>query len=109
MPRALALLGSGRREGYTATLMLGAVEGMKEVSAVDVEIVYLHDYVLAPCRSCFECIRDPDHFCVREDEMGKRGEGALFRKVRDANGLLLCDPVHLYGPSAQTHLFVERC
>lgn len=109
MPHALALLGSGRRNGYTATLMFHAVEGMEEIAGVDVETVYLHDYALVPCRSCFDCIRDPQHVCVQEDEMGKRGEGILFQKVKNANAILVCDPVHLCGPSAQTHLFVERC
>ena len=109
MSRVLALLGSGRRNGYTATLMIHATEGMREIPDIEVEVVYLHDYALAPCRSCFECIRDPQNFCILEDEMGKRGEGELFQKVKNANAILLCDPVHLCGPSAQTHLFVERC
>lgn len=109
MPCILALLGSGRRDGYTATLMTHAIEGMQEISGVNVETVYLHDYALAPCHSCYECIRDPQHFCIQEDEMGKHGEGMLFQMVKNTNAILLCDPVHLCGPSAQTHLFVERC
>ena len=109
MPGVLVLLGSGRKNGYTATVMNYAVEGMKEIPGVDVETVYLHGYTLAPCRSCFSCIRDPKHLCIQEDEMGRRGAGTLFQKVESANAILLCDPVHLYGPSAQTHLFMERC
>ncbi len=40
--------------------------------------------------------------------MGRRGAGALFQKVLRANGLILADPVHGWGPSARAHVFFER-
>jgi len=39
--------------------------------------------------------------------MGAKGE--LYAMVRDANGWILADPVHCWGTSATSHLFVERC
>jgi hypothetical protein len=30
-------------------------------------------------------------------------------RVKQANGWILADPVHCWGPSAQCHLFIERC
>ena len=39
--------------------------------------------------------------------MGARGE--LMAKVRQANGWIVADPVHMWGPSATCHLFIERC
>jgi multimeric flavodoxin WrbA len=41
------------------------------------------------------------------DAMGADGE--LMAEVRRANGWILADPVHFWGPSAQCHLFIERC
>jgi len=107
MAKVLAILCSGRRKGYTATLLAEAVKGAS--SEVEVETVHLHDYNFKPCISCFNCIRDPEHVCTLGDDFGRSGQGALFLKVRDANGWILADPVHIWGPTAQCHLFFERC
>ncbi|NPV07491.1 MAG: flavodoxin family protein [Anaerolineae bacterium] len=104
----LALLGSGRAAGYTAGLLDAAVEGAAEVSGVAVERAHLRRYRFGPCTSCFSCIRAPGSGCVLDDDMGRRGEGELYRKVLGAHALLLVDAVHLWGPTAYAHLFFER-
>lgn len=108
MARILAVLMSGRRRGYTADLWRAAIEGAEEVEGVTVDAVHAHDYQFGPCTSCFACIRQPEGHCVLDDDMGRRGQGALFEKVREANGLLIAEPVHMWGSCAQTHLFMER-
>ena len=108
MAHVLAVLCSGRDAGYTAGLLDAAIESMGAVAGVVVERVRAHDYAFSPCTSCFACIRDPKHRCVLDDDMGRRGKGELFRKVIEANGLILADPVHLWGASAMCHLFFER-
>lgn len=107
MAYVLALLASGRKKGFTASLLQAAAKGAGSVAGVEVEVVHLHQYSFGPCRSCFNCIRDPAHQCGQKDAMG--GSGELMAKVRRANGWILADPVHFWGPSAQAHLFIERC
>lgn len=104
----LAVLCSGRRHGYTATVLDAAVQGAQTVPGVKVETVRLHDYHFGPCTSCFNCIRRPEHTCTLDDDFGRKGRGVLFRKVRSANGLIVADPVHGWGASAMFHLFYER-
>lgn len=108
MAKVLAVLCSGRKSGYTAGLLQAAVDSAQTVRGVEIDLVRLHDYSFKPCTSCFACIRDEAHRCVLDDDMGRRGEGELFRKVIAANGLILADPVHLWGASAMCHLFFER-
>jgi multimeric flavodoxin WrbA len=108
MAHILAVLMSGRRRGYTAGLWRAAIEGAEEVEGVTVDVVHAHDYQFGPCTSCFACIRQPEGHCVLDDDMGRRGRGPLFQKVREANGLLISEPVHMWGSCAQTHLFMER-
>ena len=108
MAHILALLMSGRRRGYTAGLWRAAIEGAEAVEGVTVDAVHAHDYRFGPCTSCFACIRQPESYCVLDDDMGRRGEGALFQKVREANGLLIAEPVHNWGSAATTRLFIER-
>ena len=107
MPTVLAILCSGRASGYTAGLLQAAADAVEDAGG-EVDLVRLHDYQFKPCTSCFACIRDPSHRCVLDDDMGRRGKGELFQKALDANGILLADPVHLWGASAMCHLFFER-
>lgn len=109
MAKVIACLCSGRRSGYTATLLEAALEGMAACDGVEAERVDLHDYAFGPCRSCFACIRSLDHACVQDDAFGRGGKGELSARLATANGLLIADPVHNWGPSATCHLFIERC
>ncbi len=105
MARLLAILGSGRRHGFTAQLLEATIEGAREMQ-VEVDMAHLASYQFSPCNSCFVCIRRPEGACVLEDEMGRKGE--LFHNAKEANGLLVADAVHMWGPTAYTHTFVER-
>ena len=108
MAKVLTVLCSGRKKGFTAGLLEQAAEGVRSVEGVQTDHAHLHDYTLGPCKSCFGCIRDADHVCVQNDDFGKRGQGALYRKLLAANGLIIADPVHMWGASAMCHVFVER-
>ena len=107
MAHVLALLASGRAKGFTASVLQAASEGAGSVEGVEVEFVHLHRFNFGPCRSCFSCIRDEEHECAQRDAMG--GQGELMAKIRRANGWIMADPVHMWGPSATCHLFIERC
>ena len=107
MAHILALLASGRTKGFTATLLQAATKGAESVEGVEVEWVHLNRYTFKPCASCFSCIRNEAHECAQKDAMG--GKGELMAKLKGCNGWILADPVHCWGPSAQSHLFIERC
>ena len=108
MAKILTVLCSGRRKGFTGGLLHQAEEGAQSVDGVEIDHVHLHDYSFGPCKSCFACIRDDNHMCVQKDDLGQKGEGALFRKLLGANGVIIADPVHCWGASAMCHLFMER-
>ena len=81
MATVLAILTSGRRSGYTATLLQSAIDGIKASDGVEVDFVHSHEFSFGPCRSCFSCIRDPEHVCVVDDDMGRKGKGELFKRI----------------------------
>ena len=105
--KILAILTSGRKKGYTSGLLDKAIEGM-ESQNVDVDYVWLTRYTIKPCIACFNCIRDDKHLCTQNDDMGKKGEGALIKKIKEANAILIADPVYFWGATAGAHLFFER-
>jgi len=108
MATVLIALSSGRKNGYTAGLWQRAVDGAAVVDGVTVDAVHLHDYRFGPCTSCFHCIRHRGSGCTLEDDFGRHGEGELYRKAAGADAVMLVDAVHNWGPSAITHLFIER-
>jgi len=98
---------SGRRNGFTASLLEAARRGAEGVEGVEVEVINVNSLDLRPCRSCFSCIRSEAHDCAQKDAMG--GDGKLMTRVKRANGWIIADPVHMWGPTATCHLFIERC
>lgn len=107
MAQVLGLLMSGRRNGFTSGLLEAARQGAESIPGVEVEIVHVNRLDIGPCRSCFTCIRRESHDCAQKDAMGADGE--LMAKVKKANGWIIADPVHMWGPTATCHLFIERC
>jgi len=108
MARVLGFLGSARRDGYTVKVLKEALEGAKSIQGVEAELIYLLDYKFGPCTSCYECIRRSDHRCVLQDDMGRLGEGKLWKKIEGANGFIFAAPVHFWSADALSHLFIER-
>lgn len=110
MATVLAVLGTPRKRGSTATLLDAAVEGARTVKGVRVEKVNVFDFkpFISPCVSCYNCIRDHSRQCTLPDAMGRNGKGELYVKVLEANGLLVGDPVHMWSPSSAIHVFMER-
>jgi hypothetical protein len=103
----LAVLCS-RKEGYTASVLSHALEGVKEVEGAQLDIVRIHDFTVKPCNSCFACIKKPGTGCIIKDDMGENGEGKLWVKTKKANGIIIADPVHMWSSSAGAHAFIER-
>jgi len=108
MALIMGFLGSARKNGYTATLLNEMIAGAESIGGVETEIVHLAQYKFGPCISCFNCIRRPDHVCTLDDDLGREGEGILFKKTRHANAVIIASPVYYAGISALAHLFLER-
>ena len=99
---------SGRRNGFTASLMKEVVSHLSDIDNLEIEVYHLHDYRFGPCTSCFHCIRNIGSGCILDDDWGKSGNGVLYQAFKRANGLLMVDPVHGWGMSAAACVFAER-
>jgi len=105
--KILTILTSGRKEGFTSGLLKRAIEGIKS-QKVDVDYIWLTRYNIKPCIACFNCIRNDEHLCTQNDDMGKKDGGVLIKKIKEANAILIADPVYFWGATALAHLFFER-
>lgn len=85
MARLIAVYGSPRRNGNTATLLKAAVEGAREAGAAVEEIV-LRDLKLSPCLEIYGC-KNAGKCAINDD----------FTRLRDqllsADGMMLASPI----------------
>jgi multimeric flavodoxin WrbA len=99
-PKVVAIFGSPRRKGNTATLLREAIRGARESGAV-VEEVVLRDQKISPCLEIYGC-KEAGECAIKDD----------FQKVRDlileAQGLILASPIFFYSVSAQTKILMDR-
>ena len=99
-PKIIAIYGSPRRKGNTATLLREAIRGARE-SGAEVEEVILRDLKISPCLEIYGCMESGE--CAIKDD---------FQKVRDqilaARGLMLASPVFFYTVSAHMKAFMDR-
>lgn len=98
--RIVAIYGSPRRRGNTATLMKAAVAGARAAGA-EVDEIVLRDLKLSPCLEIYSC-REEGECRIRDD----------FQAVRDrvlgAAGLMLASPIFYYAVSAHTKILMDR-
>lgn len=99
--RALGVLGSPRAGGNTDLLLDAALSGAAEAGA-EAEKVVLDRLDIRPCTACDGC-RD-GVACVLNDDMM-----LLYRKVEEADIIILASPVYFDAVSAQTKAFIDRC
>mgnify|MGYP001069739923 CR=1 FL=1 len=97
----VAVYGSPRRNGNTATLLKKAVAGAREVGAGVDEIV-LRDCRMSRCLEIYGCKKEGE--CAISDD---------FQEVRDrilsARGLMIATPIFFYTVSAHVKILMDRC
>lgn len=96
----LAFSGSPRRKANTETLLEAVSNGI-ELEGGRVEIIRICDLDIAPCIGCGGC--EKTGRCVIDDDMQ-----GIYKKVLEANGILLASPIYFYALSAQMKIFIDR-
>ncbi len=103
MTNLVAVLGSPRRKGNSATLAENVVLGAKSVGA-KVDTYYIHGMNIKPCDACDICHEDINAECIINDDMQK-----LYPKLRQADAIVIASPIYWFTISAQTKTFIDRC
>ncbi|SHH94913.1 flavodoxin family protein [Clostridium grantii] len=98
--KLLAVVGSSRKNGNTATLIKEALKPF-EKEAFDIELIYLSDYQYKDCIGCEGC---KDTFkCAIKDDMQK-----IYPKVMEADALIIGSPTYFYNMTADMKAFLDR-
>jgi multimeric flavodoxin WrbA len=101
MTDIVAIYGSPRRKGNTASLLKESVAGARDAGA-RVEEIVLRDLKMSPCLEIYGCKKA--RRCVIEDDFQWVSEHLL-----SARGMMLASPVFFYTVSAHTKILMDRC
>jgi len=100
-PKIVAIYGSPRRKGNTATLLSRAVQGARDSDA-RVEEIVLRDLKISPCLEIYACKKDGR--CAIKDDFHP-----VVDQILSAKGLMLASPIFFYTVSAHTKILMDRC
>lgn len=103
----IAINGSPRKNGNTATLCKKFLEGAASVGEdVNTTLVNLYDLDYKGCISCFGCKR------IKSNSYGKcivkDGIHDLLKQVLNADGVVLASPIYFGDIAGQMRCFLER-
>lgn len=101
MVRILAVYGSPRRKGNTATLLKRAVQGATEAGA-QVDEVVLRDLKMSPCLEIYACKKTGR--CIIQDDFQQ-----VYDHLLACDGLMLASPIFFYTVSSLTKILMDRC
>ena len=101
MAEILAISGSPRRKGNTATLLDRAVQGAVDAGA-RVEKIVLRDLKMSPCLEIYGCKETGR--CIIQDDFQK-----VYDQLLACRGLILASPIFFYTVSAHVKILMDRC
>ena len=97
----MGIVGSPRKGGNTDILVSRVLEGAKS-KAAEVEKVHLQDLNIHPCQGAFSC--EARKGCVLPDDMQ-----SLYKKLHEADGIVIGTPVYVGNASGMLVNFLDRC
>ena len=101
----MAFNGSPRKKWNTATLLEKALEGASSQGA-ETDLIHLYDLNYKGCISCFACkTKGGESYgrCAVKDDLAP-----VFKKVEEADAIILGSPIYLGTVSGEMRSFMER-
>lgn len=105
MKKVIAINGSPRKKWNTSTLLNKALEGAASQGA-ETELIHLYDLQYKGCISCFACkLKAGKSYgkCICKDDLTP-----IFKKIEQADALILGSPIYLGAATGEMRSFLER-
>jgi len=100
--KVLGIAGSSRAEGNTYQLLKLALDIIQK-NGIATEIISLHNKKLSPCVACYQCRTKKVADCAVKDDFQE-----IFKKVCEADGLILASPVYFGSMTGRMKCLTER-
>ena len=98
----LGIQGSPRKNGNADFLLTSFLKACEDFGA-RTEVIRPEDLDIQPCKELIVC--EKKGFCPLKDQMETGG----YRKVKQADVVVLASPVFFYNVTAQVKVFIDRC
>lgn len=91
MMKLLGISGSRVKNGNMEALLKEAFSQAKQNKEVETELICLAGKEINPCNHCNWCVKSQteEEFCTQSDDMSE-----IYRKLLDADGIILASPAH---------------
>lgn len=105
MIKIIGINGSQVKGGNVSALLEASFFHSKELKDVSFETINLAGKKISPCRQCNWCIskQTTERPCFQEDDMGP-----IYKKLLEADGILVASPVHFGRLSGLTADWMDR-
>jgi len=101
--KALAIIGSARKDGNTAALTRFLFEEL-ENEGIETELVELAGKNLKGCTACYKCFQNQDKCCIiQNDEMNE-----LIAKMDEADAIIIGSPTYFANVSSNVKALIDR-
>ena len=98
--KALAIVGSPRKQGNTEILTRHALKAIEE-EGLETELISLADLDIKPCTACMVCRKEES--CPIDDDFWP-----IYIKMKQADAIILATPVHFGSATPQIKALMER-
>lgn len=99
--KVLAINGSARKDGNTSLLVNTVFEELNK-EGIETEMVQLSGQIMEPCKACWACSGKKN--CVHKKDLFQE----IFKKMTQADGIILGSPVYTANMSANMQALLER-
>jgi multimeric flavodoxin WrbA len=100
--KILAIVGSRRKRGNTASLIEQALSAFSDSQLFSTETLFLGDMDFDGCNGCEGCSRS--NRCIVKDDMQR-----AYTLLREADGLIIGSPTYFYNVTSDMKKFIDRC
>lgn len=101
--KAVAFNGSPRLLGNTSVALQTVLDELDR-EGIETESVQIGSEVVNPCQVCNVCLQNTDGRCLIETD----SVNAWFKKIREADAVIIGSPVYFGSVTAQTKAFIDR-
>lgn len=99
--KVIAINSSARKDGNTA-ILINTVFAELNKEGIETEMIQLSGKIIEPCKACFSCGGQKN--CIHKNDMFQE----IFKKMLQADGIILGSPVYTANISANMQAFLER-
>jgi multimeric flavodoxin WrbA len=101
--KVVAFNGSARKDGNTAILVKYALQELSK-EGIRTELIQFAGKNIRGCTACMACFSAKDMLCVQKND----AFNGYYRKMLDADGVILASPTYVSDVTAGMKAFIER-